>query len=673
MKHRLVLSLFITSFFAMVSLISLESFQQPAKTEPQSLGEFIYSVKLDKTKDPKQVQTGWFDEFIEPEQNDSLFGKLFRMVLNKKIVVFNPSYPFDRPLAADSAIQLIRKEDTVEVEDPYNPDVLQMVAVLSEVQPEDVINIIFHEEWFYDRATLTLTKNVKGIIPVIARRNVQTGLIDGATPLFYIPFRKTEFQQPDFQLDEISYDYSTDTSFLSHQGWYANVLPGDKKKTQDIAAEGLMQSLKSTCHDKKTLINSPVYPYDKPLERKDRASVTVSIDSAAIMRFSEDWTADLSTMSFTKHVHNVIFGDEKHLVIPSGDEAGDVYQMNYYASVPVNGYVYQRSNSPVQIDRISYGANYQLNSSYRYPVFETRDSSAIAGMLTNICERARSMKMPVYDVNYLYDYAWDKNQEPLTAAGVEGIFSYQETIGIVSPENLSVVKDTLMTFYRSPDEFCGFSFYETWAFDLAGLTFRKNVYAIAPARFVSDGISEVLGIKDAFAYHPPVVNHDSIMQPKYLVAKNIKTPVLVNENELNGSEDDYGKSIFGYSTNERENIQPSQRYKMIQPIIEQIQAGKVIAWHADDVNKKYPVDEFNTMLDTVMARNGIYDRAFVYAGFNELTFDEDWYYNPSTGQFYKQVNAITFGTRMYWQEYGDGSGWKDNDQQYFTIRINPSK
>lgn len=639
---------------------------------PKSLGQFIYQVQLDKEKAPILVSTGWFDEFIEPDVNDSLFGALFRKVRTKELKLYEPYYPFNVSLDPESAINRIRESDTTFIEDIETGELLE-VAVIDETDPEEVVSVIFDEEWFFDASTLTLTKKVKGIIPVINVVN-NYGEVVGAKGLFYVPFNEGDIKHRDFHVDEISFDYSTDTAFINHD-YYSVSVDEDSVlwAKQDVGEALVMTAAKSYCHGKKAVFNYPGFPYNKPVDAEDRKPMLPLIDSATIMRFSEDWTADLNAMIFQKRVHGIILADEKKFFF-FGDESADPYFMMHHVFIPLNGYSYQSSPAPVYIDRITYAANYQANPFFRYPVYVTRDSAALAAMLNSMCSLAKTGKISVYGdraTSYSFFHAWDRSaMQEYTPSFVDGIFAYREQVYIEDPDNPDIGPQWVRYEYN-PDHFCGFTFLERWKYDPAAISFDKEIFAIGCSRFVMDGdIQFTSHVAVPFGYYPAPPNKDSIVQPKYLVAKNVLTPVQVNWNEFYATENSEGM-IFDYYVNETQNIQPSKRYAMVQGIIEQVLAGKMIAWHANDPVKQFTIPEFNSMLDTVTSRNKIYGgRTFAYAAFSELTFDEDWYYNPATGQMYKRVNAITFGTRSYFigGTFGEVT-WKDEDPAYFTVRM----
>jgi hypothetical protein len=113
---------------------------------------------------------------------------------------------------------------------------------------------------------------------------------------------------------------------------------------------------------------------------------------------------------------------------------------------------------------------------------------------------------------------------------------------------------------------------------------------------------------------------------------------------------------------------PSQRHRLIRQVLEPALAGKLTVYDGADTVKALAPAALKAKIDALK------DSAFVkgdintdYTLFNELIFDEDWYYDAVTQQFYKKVNAITFVHRK--PDTDSEKGPVRNAVAVFTVKM----
>lgn len=644
---------------------------------PVSLGEVVYTVQLRKQVLTEQQQLYWNLDRIDAMTNDSMFEPLFEKVRNKEIAVCIPEYPFTRQMNPDTARSLICVPNEIQMEDPYSLELINL-TVIDYKRAEDIIAVVFHEEWFYDATTFTLEKKVKGIIPIMDYGVRYDGENYSALvlPLFYIPFNSDAPLRSDFNVNTIEFDFFADSvrlydfafedRFLTKRSFAA-------ENTGDPTAE-LLSSLKKSCAVKETKLYSAVYPNKEITGKANRASAVKALDSSEFLRFRESWSADFQKMSFRKTVKGVYLGKREWQILEHGDifiaESRPVFSvyLSLNGSSPVLAPVGKVHIENYSTDGLLTDLHLQSLNTIR-----TKDSSGLKEVLASIADRGRAGDMPVYTQLALWEYAdpLDQRRIPMTRQEVIDVFTNTDTV-LVENGNGDFEEKVYITEIGS-DDFCGFGFFESWDYDPAMNTFTKQIKVLGLYAAQWNTVRETQGAELMFDYDVPTVSADSAFLKKHLVARNVISPGIVNFSEYYPNENDNGQLVPQYWPSCDENITNENRFLIVQQMIDQILAGKLVAWTTDSIPKPMSVVQFRAMLDSCAQLLGAHPVAGKeYYLFNEFRFDEDWYYNPQNGYFGKRVNAITFCHRNY-VYFEDGMYTYDWSSGYFTIKVNGTK
>jgi hypothetical protein len=342
------------------------------------------------------------------------------------------------------------------------------------------------------------------------------------------------------------------------------------------------------------------------------------------------------------------------------------FPLNGFSPAPV-------ANRSVHIENIAAGNSYQRVPEIGFPeLATTNDSLNISSVAEQLGADAATGRFPIYSdkESGKYNDPLHARRVPLTAAETDQLFFRHDTV--LGEENGELVQRTITT-PQDPAQYCGFRFYESWDFDPVKMTFTKNIKSVGLLRMAMNNYGEIRGIEMMFCYDHKPATVDSIRKPHYLIGRNILSPVLISYTETNPNENDGGVSIVNYFPTYHEQVSSENRYLLVQQVIDGILAGRIVASPAEERSRRFTPEQFRAMLDTAAKSvSKTLEPGKEFAFFNELTFDEDWYYNPSTRQFYKQVNAVTFGhyTRYGWTL---PDGRSAGHRKYFTVKVNGTK
>lgn len=683
MKLRYVFSIAIAVCLGVLGMLPLESFREEGANAPVSIGEFIYTVPLNKEVDPKQAGTEWYYQFLEPTVNDSLFTPLLEKVRNKTLRVYSPEYPFTKIMDPDSAILRIDVPHYFEGPGENGWEDPQIYVYWEKKHAEDVIGITFHEEWFYDAASLSITKKVLGIIPIVRYERDYNLFYKNEFPAFYIPFTEGEVKGNSIEVNGLMFDFQ-DSVYLNNSAWYCPLQNNQSKL--NVQAQNrlkLVTSLKDRVKQKNTDVYSPEFPFTRQLSKQERADVISHLDSDSVLLFREDWRIDLTSMHFVKIVSGFSLGREQGVDNRMRD--GDsLFSQIIPPDAPVMLAYFPMNNSQkvswsdqksVSIPTISYLVKYQTLEEGEYKFIPSPDSLRLAALGKDIHDKAKVGSMKIFgrkDNYFSYD-PWLRNESPLQEQEVFDRFNDRFLVLVEDGDGNYYEKEIVQE--RPSEEDSGFRFYEKWKFDVSALTFSKDIVAIGLTRFHVSSNGEVKEFNSTFfIYHNPLGRRDSILQPKYLVVRNFVSPVLLNRNEEYTNEDDNGRPIYDYIIEREENIEASLRYQFVQQVIDGILEGTINAYDPVNPQRKFSAREFRAMIDSTAKRNSVVNlpgREFYI--FNELQFTEDWYYNPSTCEIAKQVNAITFSHRTGRQWWLPEPATVPASQEGFVIRLNSAK
>lgn len=629
--------------------------KEPA-TLPVSVGEFLYTVTLHKQIDPATVALELNHEFIDPGMNDSIIVPLFELIKANKLNCYRPAYPFTEKLTNEEAANTIAWMDSVPMEDPYTFD-LTMVPVNVEIFPQQIVSITFHEEWFYDAVKLSLQKRVKGIIP-----NAETN--DGygpvVHPLFYVPVTTAIMGKAMNELYDFTSDFHADgferINYPRKQTIVRDSLLAIKQKSfQDT----LIVRLTRHAGEKKTDIRVHPFPYTTPITKEERLSVQQEVKKTNTMRFRENWKVDMRNQVFVKEVTALMPGTEIALT-EEGQNAPSVWIDNFHYLFPVNGFVPgTHSGDITTVEHISYGVTFRDSDDRLYPKLSAENPLGIVSAVNEICNK-------VQDGAY---YTWvSRDGSPvdpwrmnsatlLTKEEAQGLFRKRDSVFV---EDFELGHWETREYVFPADRYCGLKFFERWTYERTANRFTKVVRAYGVNRLEESNYGERLDIRTPFMCMSPGLQPESeIMQPEFQIAADVSMPVLINANEFYPEDGDFMRLKYSYYDSHDQNIYPALRYELVQPVIADVLAGKLIAYAPDTGNGVISPGEFRALLERFDNKAGNSIAGLEYRWFNELIFLEDWFFRPETGQFCKRVREITFVHR-----YADN--W---DQEIYGQRV----
>lgn len=593
MKYRFLLLSVLLSAFAFA--------QSPVRS-----GEFLYTVLLNKFATPRQAQTQWWHEYIEPQPNQDFFLPLLQGLDSGRIAAFQPEFPFEKPMTQSELHTLLHPVHEEERYDPFTE--VAVVRVEEPVTPDKIISVTFHERWEYDEKNKTLHKTVLGIIPHILVRPANAYNYYTAVPLCYIPFRGSDAGAAP-QVTGITFDLQTSdtTAFFPIPGC-AMIFPQQSLRAKE---DSLVRTITQTAIGKKTKLFAPLYPFATPMEN---APV-----NANGIRFYESWSMNTGTMQFSKSVFGIVLTDHK----------------NPQAFVPLNKFVPKPISlqQKIVVDTVAYVSPFLPVSYYVHSTI-TGDTSHLRQVTSAYGRLAREGKLPAY--------SFYENKKMDTAA-VREQFTIRETYEYEDPNNPGVFQDTTIVMMQPDSQLDGWRFCERWEYDPQQHLFTKNIYRVALLNEKRAPDGEILAFRPFIVLPLPAAD-SSMKKPEYLVAKNVVVPVEISRNTTEDATTDYGArfdSVFAaYSTNYFTNVAPSLRWRLLQSLLADGLSGKLTCY--DSAGVVMPAQQLRRRLDDLHGHTSGDTQFSDYALFNEIAFTENWYFNPATGQLYKEVVAVSF-------------------------------
>ncbi len=363
-------------FLVFALTAAFDSAEQPAtaiaQTSSVSLGEFLYTVTLNKDMPIEDAQYRWFHEYLEPGVNDSVFEPLLELIKRKQITVYEPIYPFQTKMDPDVAAGLFVSVDSVVYEDPFNPGELLYAMLKNEQHAYEVVSLTFHERWDYDPATLSLTKTVLGIIPNLERfANMGEPLIKLTC---YIPINNNPLTSATVTVGGITSDFTADGE-THNNDINVEFIARDSgvSVNQNKVAVRILGDIKSKSNEKNFTLYEPDFPFTHAVDKSLKAGKLTMLDKANMLMFYEDWEINPRQRVFRKTVKGVIPRKES-VFVPDSGKSKWVYENS--ALIPFNGFVPTKINSEVcVIDRISFDVFYKNEQQVRPKEMSLDDSA----------------------------------------------------------------------------------------------------------------------------------------------------------------------------------------------------------------------------------------------------------------------------------------------------------
>lgn len=683
MKKLLLLPISIALFAGFFFTTGMKPEIRTSKKAAQSLGEFLYTVPIKKQEATVKAQTEWWHEYLEYPVNIKLLKPLLDKARRGEITVCKPEYPYKELMTKAELSAIMHPLDSFLV--LYETDTGLPIEVYqrmkTDMSHEKIISITFHEEWFYNAESFTLNKKVKGILlhAVEDYNDYETA----ATALFYIPFRTDAKSNAGWQVKGITYDLNLDAVPFDARIYKSTVTLTDAAALSDEkkSAMSIVNSMKAYAKQKKAQVYDTLYPYNRLLGKDELLKRQNLIASANNIRFFEDWSLDPAAMCFEKNVRGIVLTKQELKLFPVTET--DSMHYGYYSrcayfpmnqsapyTVPVNGNFTLDSFQTTQ----SFGANVPQGMDHLIP---NADTAKLKKLAIVISDRVEKGKIPAYaswmNTNE-YAGPWSTERKPMSSLALQPVFERYDTVQAENPETGDLKTSVLVT-HINYDDYHGFSFYESWSFDPVKNTFVKSVKSMSLMQFKYSYYGDLRGIAPAFEIDPvPVTDPASIMQPEYLVQRGLFSSCRIDYCDVHGYEDysgwNIGPSIMEFSGTYLDNIYPSQRYLFVQQVLNRIYAGQLQAYAPGTAGEKLSAEQLRAKIaglsDSLHVRG---DLGTDYALFNALTFEEDWYYNPETNQFYKKVRSITFETAAP-DTIDDNYNHIHHQAPVFTIRLN---
>lgn len=629
----------------------------PEKDPPVSLGEFLYTVHLEKEISDHKAYAQWWHQGMEYPLNHAFFSPLLEGVRNGTITAYRPVYPFSKPLSASEAKAILAPVDTVyEIDDFTGEELMSTYTEL--VVPENIHAVVFHETWYYDASTLTLRKTVKGMI--LAVWNYTLSKKEHAGKLLYIPFSSTgeRFANANVvNVNGITYDYEPEDEVAGTDSvWRMERLSAYKT---------LVASLKTSAAGKSAALYDSIYPYTRKLDGKEASLRMPSISSANNLRFVESWTMDPVARRFEKTVSGVVFTQSEE------GTYGWLWDVKRFAFLPLNGVkpVSPFLSGPVRIDSIFYASHFWHPGEVLAEGPMVADSARMASLAAHIAGQVKRRQAKAYAgfPGWNGYSPWQAKRTPLNDAVLDGIFTRFDTILVpFFTETTEGFREEVVRTDLDYAYFSGFTFYEAWYFDPVAMNFQKEVRAVGLAHFKMN--SDIRRPAFLFTTEMQPADPAAIMAPANLVGRHIRSSVAIAPHEVEASIGGTGYSSAFYSGAPLRDVYPSQRYRFIQQVLDLAMAGKVAVYDGADTAKILKPAALQAKIHALKDNSFITgDIGTEYTLFNELIFDEDWYYDAAAQQFYKKVNAITFVHRT--PDTGEQYSPVRNAVAVFTVKV----
>ncbi|HTL83370.1 MAG TPA: hypothetical protein VL651_16760 [Bacteroidia bacterium] len=641
------------------------------------LGEYLYTVPIRKQMGVGPAMTDWWHEYLEYPVNEKLLTPLINGIMNGKIKVYKPSFPFLTPMSKDDidSVFVFRDSSAYETWDDngsgigYNKYEIPVVA-------KKIVSITFDEDWSYDPKALSLTKKVKGMLLhyVMNEREYNTP----AKTLCYIPFNGNAVIPAD-NVHALTYDLNLDLVPFDHNivgavmGFSDTALQRERTGLAQITA-----SLRNSVLNSKRMVCDTIYPNDHPLAPDEITARMNLINSGNNVRFMEDWGMDLSTMTFVKKIHGL---ELTRLTVRDTVEEGvdvkrkKIRQCAYFPSDPGQ---LVHMNLDFSVDSFSTLQQFPEKILItEYPLNNVKEE-ALRHFAWTVVNKAKNGAIKTYgcELEPATDDPWSSFRHLLSTDQL------QYRISIVdSTPNLKAGSEIAYSYNVSATPMDstylrGFRFCESFSYDETTNTFVKNVRTIGLLESAAFAVHpQEYGIACMFDFDPVAVKDPSqIMQPQFLVASDIQSTYRMNENEIGGYSDygseDVGGYLVDYSGSVENTVLPSQRYAFFNSIINQIDSGKLKAYDPANDGKAMTADEVHTRVRSIVENysGGSDELRFDYTAFNEITFTEDWYYDPATNSFYKKVKSATFVHRSDQNGNEFENVW--GRQEGFTVKFN---
>jgi hypothetical protein len=593
-----------------------------------SVGTFSYSVKLKKAVTVDQARVRWWDEYLEFPENQTLLANLITGIREGKIPVMFPEAPLTHQASSLEAYHILVQSDTTYIDeypngvyDPKAATVLVPKLITELIEPCQIGALTFYEEWFFDESKLGFEKRIKGF-SIDKYVEAQNGaLFSRTSPLLYIPVNgKTECP-------------IIIRNFLCRFTAKAIWLSENEETEANIKILFFIKRLAAVAERKMTPLYDTIFPFSNAVDKKKLNGLYQQFQEGVSISFLEDWGAEAKSNGFVKKVKGILFSSK-----PRNAEACPVS----LAFLPLNSFVPEPMHfDQGYIPKISYNTCFLSGMANEYcPMIQGGDSALLQTPGINLANSAKRMEIPSFASS---DDPWMENRVVNSSLEVHGHFFHTDSIEVLSDTSdfNSPLVAKGVTDECPLTSIVGYRFFESWKFDGNNGHFEKELKGldINIPKYITDTpiLYSLVNVDLA-----PIQDISSLVLPDYRIAKNIRYEVRIGLDSLNGDAGEYSTSFEKFF----EYIYPSKRYKLVESILQAVREKKLKAYGTSDKEHKHPLkgeellNAFKTFQigATVSHVSGVSSE---YLGVEDFEFNEDWYFNPASRQFYKKVNSIT--------------------------------
>lgn len=127
----------------------------------------------------------WWVQNIEGSGRETFVKNILSGASSGKVKVFD--FFTYKPLAAEDIKNILRRVDTIALENPDPPHELRDTVLVKEIGTHDISKVRFMEEWYMNKESLVFSKKVIGICPLV-EVFTENGDFKGNKPLFWVFF-----------------------------------------------------------------------------------------------------------------------------------------------------------------------------------------------------------------------------------------------------------------------------------------------------------------------------------------------------------------------------------------------------------------------------------------------------------------------------------------------------
>jgi hypothetical protein len=127
----------------------------------------------------------WWVQNIEGSNREKLLKDIIQQVTKGEVKAYD--FLTGKPFTTEEIKSMMKRVDSISVERSTPPYDLVDTVLITEIRLSDIAKLRFLEEWSMNEKTLSFTKKVAGICPMV-ERFTDSGELRGYKPLFWVFF-----------------------------------------------------------------------------------------------------------------------------------------------------------------------------------------------------------------------------------------------------------------------------------------------------------------------------------------------------------------------------------------------------------------------------------------------------------------------------------------------------